>query len=287
MEEKNENINHSRRTVDGSKESSEANIPPHPPKENVIGPPPKPGTQFPKKMPTSRKKLRMLLGVAIFFLLLSTLIAVDLFTKGRDQESKITITNYDECANAAGSVIQESYPEVCVTKDGEQFVHEVEIITPTPTPTAETYEFKEYSDENFGITFIYPEDWFEYIESDSIISFTEEDPKQASNLTGITVEKIKNEKDLSLIEFWRNQGQYEISTESYIEDLEENYLEDTIVDSLEALRENPDSAPEGLRTTRVYVLSDSYVYKIRATFKESDTGKDTLFEKILSTVKFE
>jgi len=40
----------------------------------------------------------------------------------KDEESK-NITNYAECVADKDSKIQASYPEVCVTKDGDRFVN--------------------------------------------------------------------------------------------------------------------------------------------------------------------
>ncbi len=34
---------------------------------------------------------------------------------------KQTITNFAGCKSSAGSTIQQTYPEVCVTKDGKRF----------------------------------------------------------------------------------------------------------------------------------------------------------------------
>lgn len=44
----------------------------------------------------------------------------------------IAVSNYDECTKLASSTIQESYPTVCVTEDGQRFVQ------PTPTQLAPT-----------------------------------------------------------------------------------------------------------------------------------------------------
>lgn len=38
------------------------------------------------------------------------------------------ITNYAECAADEGSRIQESYPEVCVTKDGKSFTNPDQVL---------------------------------------------------------------------------------------------------------------------------------------------------------------
>ncbi len=36
-----------------------------------------------------------------------------------------TPSSYDECTNSAGSIIQESYPSTCVTKDGKRFTQKL------------------------------------------------------------------------------------------------------------------------------------------------------------------
>lgn len=47
------------------------------------------------------------------------------------------ITNFDDCAKERGSVIQESYPAVCVTRDGRRFNQGDQQVPPLPpTPTS-------------------------------------------------------------------------------------------------------------------------------------------------------
>lgn len=43
----------------------------------------------------------------------------------KHQESRITITNYEQCL-AAGNLVRESYPAVCVTPEGDEFVQPVD-----------------------------------------------------------------------------------------------------------------------------------------------------------------
>ena len=51
------------------------------------------------------------------------LVGVGFFLTGKAKPAA-EITSFEECG-AAGNPIQESYPEVCVTKDGKRFVHDV------------------------------------------------------------------------------------------------------------------------------------------------------------------
>lgn len=53
-----------------------------------------------------------------------------------------TVKSYEECLKAKGSIVQESYPQVCVTKNGIRFVQEVASTDPsiTKTKAEECYE---------------------------------------------------------------------------------------------------------------------------------------------------
>lgn len=46
---------------------------------------------------------------------------------------KAPITSYDECV-AAGNMVQESYPAVCVTVDGQRFIQEIADLPDVTTP---------------------------------------------------------------------------------------------------------------------------------------------------------
>lgn len=68
----------------------------------------------------------------------------------KDEASK-NITNYAECAADKNSKIQESYPEVCVTKDGKSFTNPDQKIEEDLTVDACT--------EHEKICFTYPQSW--------------------------------------------------------------------------------------------------------------------------------
>jgi hypothetical protein len=42
------------------------------------------------------------------------------------------ISTYDECVKASGSIIQESYPAICITKADVRFTQPLSDPTPTP-----------------------------------------------------------------------------------------------------------------------------------------------------------
>ena len=66
----------------------------------------------------------------------------------------VTVNNYVACIKSAGSSVQESYPEVCVTSDGKRFTNPDQKVT-QPT-TAATKSFCTPIEK---LCFDYPEDW--------------------------------------------------------------------------------------------------------------------------------
>jgi hypothetical protein len=62
-----------------------------------------------------------------------------------------SITTYEQCKDAPGSTIQESYPERCITSDGRSF-------TNTPSGSSET-TLKSYCTDAEKLCFSYPSDW--------------------------------------------------------------------------------------------------------------------------------
>lgn len=54
--------------------------------------------------------------------------------------AKPVIKTYKDCVKTKGSVIQESYPQVCVTKSGLRFAQEVSSVTPSLTKAEECYK---------------------------------------------------------------------------------------------------------------------------------------------------
>jgi len=68
------------------------------------------------------------------------------------------VTSFEQCKAAAGSIIRETYPEQCVTTDGQTFV----------APTSATEEFKTYCSVAEKLCFEYGSEWkIETLESPS------------------------------------------------------------------------------------------------------------------------
>lgn len=59
-------------------------------------------------------------GAALFVIVILAVIAGCGYYLYQNSEKKQSISSFQECADA-GYPVQESYPEVCVTKDGKRF----------------------------------------------------------------------------------------------------------------------------------------------------------------------
>lgn len=81
-----------------------------------------------KKIPVKSikpKKVSFAVQLAITLFLLAILFGSTLFVAYKIGFKENPPTNFDECKIAKGSIIQESYPEVCVSKSGQRFTQEI------------------------------------------------------------------------------------------------------------------------------------------------------------------
>lgn len=138
---------------------------------------PQPPTQEPPSAQSSegqgKPKSNKILIIGVALLLLAVIgAAAYLFFQNQGNLSSQP-TTYEECETAKGSVIQESYPATCVTKDGERFIQPIsqddqqrliqETATPSVSPSDElTFEqdqmldWKKYTSDAYS--FMYPAD---------------------------------------------------------------------------------------------------------------------------------
>ncbi len=86
--------------------------------------------------PPDFKKLRM--GGLLFFIII--IIFAGGYFVYRTFFIKSVIKSYEECIGAKGSIIQESYPQVCITKSGLRFNQEVTPVTSHLIKAEECYE---------------------------------------------------------------------------------------------------------------------------------------------------
>ncbi len=83
---------------------------------------------------SGKSKFVFRIGLALFglaFISAGFFLLVGIRSSGSNQK----VGNWEECLQAKGSVIQESYPRVCVTKAGQRFTETIATRSPTPTPT--------------------------------------------------------------------------------------------------------------------------------------------------------
>ncbi|MCA9328226.1 hypothetical protein KC959_00500 [Candidatus Saccharibacteria bacterium] len=120
-------------------------------------------TLAPKK---SKKKLWLVVAIIIALLVGAAAYWFGFRDKnkqdsGSDQAGNAQITSFAGC-KAAGYPIQESYPEKCVTPDGQTFTNPDQKVEETPEDAAAiTCEDGEmaFQDADFGAAFCYPSEW--------------------------------------------------------------------------------------------------------------------------------
>jgi hypothetical protein len=95
-------------------------------------------TQTPPEIPKPKSNRTLMIGVVLLLLAVTGAATYLLFQNQSSSTEKPT--SYDECTKAEGSVIQESYPATCVTKNGDRFLQpltdeEKKNLQPQTTPT--------------------------------------------------------------------------------------------------------------------------------------------------------
>src|SRR3989344_676844 len=92
--------------------------------------------------------------------------------------------NYEDCTKTKGSIIRESYPAVCVTKDKKEFIQPIseeeqkllEVGTNNSASLPNNLslqDWKTYRNEEYGVELKYPQDWviIEQLEQNITIPF--------------------------------------------------------------------------------------------------------------------
>ena len=125
-------------------------------KEGQPTPPPKP--KHPWLLPVVALMAVLLFGAATFYVYRYIL-----------PGAQPAVATFEACTKATGSKIQESYPPVCVTRDGNRFTQplteeEKQNLQP-PDPTADLSRdvvlrnWKTYTNSRYGYSLKYPSDW--------------------------------------------------------------------------------------------------------------------------------
>lgn len=80
-------------------------------------------------------KLKLIFKVGIVLIMIAFLVAGAFYLIGAmSKNKKIEVTSWDDCLLLTDSTIEDSYPRVCRTADGQQFVESIENIAPVVTP---------------------------------------------------------------------------------------------------------------------------------------------------------
>jgi len=167
----------------------------------------------------------------------------------------------------------------------KQTVYETQPTLVVETPGLSSInDWKTLFFNRLGISFKHPPGWFKLVNQADEVALVTTDPGLGGNLSGVWTIKHQNPAKLTLKDFWKKQ--HEETSESYVNNLEPNYLEEITIDSYQALRENPDSAPERLERTRIFIEKPPFVYEIQGITPEGNEQEKTIFNQILSTFEF-
>src|SRR3989338_2886533 len=154
-------------------------------------------------IPTAAPKAsRFPIFFVVLILILLTVTGVFAYQNWQMRQQLNAPTTYEECIKAPGSVLQESYPATCVTKDGKSFrqiltdEEKKKLEPPDPTTNWNTYIFQ-------GLVFKYPTDWVLDTEKMAI-----RPPylKDGEEYPAITFYIIKNPDNLSIKEYDNKAG---------------------------------------------------------------------------------
>lgn len=102
--------------------------------------------------------LVLLLASTIFFAYQNMQLKKELATK----QTSTKPANYEECTKINGAVIQESYPAVCVTPQGDRFTQSVNLpddSTNSSPASVDMANWKTYTNTEVGFSFKYPSEW--------------------------------------------------------------------------------------------------------------------------------
>lgn len=228
-------------------------------------------TENPVVKEPGNKGKKGILIVVILVVIAALAVAGYLFYQNT-QRSAVQINSFEACMTAAGSRIQESYPKICVAKDGQQFTQE--IIEPQESQdfTDQTETWQLYTNQEFQFSFKYPADWFTSTSGDGTILFDDTvidgqnivEPDQVA----ITVEVITNPKLIA----------------AYEADLSNSQTK-RVINGIEFILTQPKFSGEGQPPKQVSFAETKHNGNL-IRFGLSDAVHQDTFNQILSTFEF-
>ena len=153
---------------------------------------------------------------------------------------------------------------------------------PLPTPTINPIaNWKPYTINSIGFSFRYPRSWFLNESSEDTISVTSTDLKHGGNIeAGFSIKRYPNPKRVAFND-WCRQNQCNVSY-----NLNSPLIYSTAVAGVPAMRQDPDSAPEDIEYTYIYIIKDRFIYEITGSFNINNPDRKVLLNQILSTFIF-
>jgi|GEM_PF-3063157 len=155
-------------------------------------------------------KKSIILFPTVILLVLISIFAGYLLFQNYQLKNSLKITDFTTCASDTSSVIQESYPRACVTKDGRRFTEKASPLSPTD-PTA---DWETYNNDIIEISLKYPNTWTykEYDETKKSVDFSSNIPHhittEGSNnyIVNVQLENTENYKQWSTNSLTKSLG---------------------------------------------------------------------------------
>jgi len=220
--------------------------------------------------PKSKLSLPIIVALVILILALGT---VGYLVYKNATSRTLNITTYQDCAKAKGSLIQESFPPVCVTKDGQRFTQEVSS-TPTPTPDI-TANWKIYSNQPFSFEFKCPptstHKTVELTTKDGIkFPYSQESCAEGQDQINISIWKIINQEVFTL------EGVTKELLGASLQPID--YKETFLGQNKMVTYKEQNLSTQVERSVALIILTDKYI--------RLDGFSQDYFNQILSTFKF-
>lgn len=205
-------------------------------------------------------------------------------------QQKQEISSFAECKNNKDSVIQESYPEVCVTKSGKHFTNPDQSVEPqVELPNS----WKSYSNTRYNYRVLYPKEWeieeTYQLETRPSITFYSNEPLHE----GSEIDRVSGEIKIETL--YRGYGNQDKSLKRILLEQSENgFL--TLLDSnktyLLAREEELNSMTELtinshhalLSETTAYIERDDYIFSFKLISPASNEKLDQSLASIFKQV---